>query len=41
MSMIQWIQGSPFQELWSPILYQGVFFIVIREFMDLSKKGRI
>ena len=29
MSMIQWIQGSPFQELWSPILYQGVFFIVI------------
>ncbi|MFE0556803.1 ABC transporter permease [Paenibacillus sp. NPDC058910] len=43
MSMIQWIQGSPFQELWLPILYQGVFFVVIlaASLWIFPRRGRI
>lgn len=43
MSMIQWIQGSPFQELWLPILYQGVFFIIIlaASLWIFPRRGRI
>lgn len=43
MSVIQWIQGSPFQDLWLPILYQGIFFIMIlaASLWIFPRRGRI
>jgi len=42
-SMIQWIQGSSFQDLCLPILYQGIFFIVIlaASLWIFPRRGRI
>lgn len=43
MSMIQWIQGSPFQDLRLPILYQGIFFVIIlaASLWIFPRRGRI
>lgn len=43
MSIIQWIQGIPFQDLWLPILYQGLFFVIIlaASLWIFPRRGRI
>lgn len=42
-SIIQWIQGSPFHDLWLPILYQGIFFMIIlaASLWVFPRRGRI
>lgn len=43
MSMIQWIQGSPLQDIRLPILYQGIFFVIIvaASLWIFPRRGRI
>lgn len=43
MSMIQWIQGSPLRDIRLPILYQGIFFVIIvaASLWIFPRRGRI